>query len=333
MADVMGTKRTSRADASSRNPERLLGVDFGAHTLKLVEVEPGPLGPVVKTFGIAPYARNRHNEADLVKTFETLARDAGAIARNALLVLPEPDVSLLHAPSGPTQKRLHQRVRETCLVWPMTPTTDTDGSQMHQLLCVPKTVLGFFEKVLETSGVHLAGVQHVPTALGRSFAATPRTAVLDIGANSSAWYTFDYGHLRQRATVPYGGDALTEALALANGTEREHAEEHKRSLKGDPKEWPDTTSHVVDTFLKRWWADLVRNLAEAPAYLDRIVLVGGGARSVPLRQMLFDRFGLLPEEWQLPPHAHVAESLRPHLEPHVPVLANSLALLVYSPHG
>ena len=306
-----GSKKTAK-----RTSSKVVAVDFGAHTLKLAEVEHGPLGPIIKTFGVSPYRRTRNDQVDLVKTFEELKHDAGTATRDVLLVLPETDVFVLQGQNA------NNEITQRCVVWPVEGT--------DQSICVPHVALDFYRNVLETAGSRLAGVQHVPTALGRTFAGTRRGAALDIGAESSSWYVYDHGRVVQRSTIPYGSEALTKALALAHGWEMEVAEDHKRSLTGAPSTWPTTTAAVVSAYTNRWWNDLLSNLAHAPAHLERVVLTGGGSQSIPLREFIFDQLGVIPEDWLLPPHAHVAESLRPHLEPHVPVLANSLSLLVYS---
>ncbi len=326
---------------------KILGLDFGAHTLKLSEVEHGPLGPVVKTFGIMPYLRNRNEQADLVATLEELLHAAQTQSRDVLLAVPETDAFILTrereaadftdpARDLPTwQRSVHQKMDEHFSsqnqIWPMTPTIEHHtGTARASFLAVPQLVVDFFSEILDTAGLNLIGVQHVPTALGRSFAETSRTGVLEFGAESSGWYVFDHGHLTQRANLPYGSEALTKALALAHGWSRDEAENHKRTLIGDTSTWPQPSAQVVDAFLKQWWADLFQNLAERPAHLEKLILNGGGSRFIPVREFAFNQLGLLPEDWQMPPQAHVAEALRPHLEPNLPVLVNSLALLVYS---
>lgn len=322
-----GTRGSARRGA---HPEPVAALDFGANALKLAEVEHGPLGPVVKTFGVQPYLRDRAGQADLVGTLEELLHRSGATARYAILVVPETDAFIVRAQHPHRHAQLSEHLKRTCAVWPMSPATDAEGSQRIDALAVPLVVVDFYGDVVRAAGRTLAGVQHVPTALGRSFARTPRTVVVEQGAESSGWFVFDSGHLTQRRTLPYGGQALTGALALAHGWESDAAEQHKRSLVGDPAGWPVETRAVVREFLTRWWSDLLGPLPERPAYVDRVVLTGGGTRLPALREFVFDQVGIVPEEWKLPPHAHVAEHVRPYLEPHVPVLVNSLALLVHS---
>lgn len=313
----------------TRDTAPVAALDFGAHSLKLAEVESGPLGPVIRTFGVLPYLRDKHGQADLAGTLEELIRRAGTQSRDMLLVVPETDAFILHSSTPERQRALPYELSLTCNVWPMTPVM-ADGMERYDALCVPKLVVDFYRDVVDSAGRRLAGVQHVPTALGRSFTKTPRTAVIEQGAESSGWYVYDHGYLVQRRTLPYGGEALTTALALAHGWDRDTAEKHKRNLSGDPTGWPLETQHVVHHFLRRWWSDLLGPLAERPAYIDRVVLAGGGTRLPALQEYVLTELGRIPEEWRLPPHAHVAEHVRPYLEPHVPLLVNTLALLVYS---
>ncbi|MFO0702732.1 MAG: hypothetical protein U0514_02560 [Candidatus Andersenbacteria bacterium] len=320
------SRRTRPGRRSASEP--VAALDFGAHTLKLAEVEHGPLGPVVRTFGVMPYLHDRHGQADLVGTLSELLHRAGAVARHTLLVVPETDAFIVRAAHPHRRANLAYHLTQACSTWPMTATTDAEGHEHHDTLAVPKLVVEFYRDVVDAAGRQLAGVAHTPTALGRSFAKTPRTAVLEQGAESSGWYLYDRGHLVQRRTLPYGGQALTTALALAHGWDQDKAEQHKRQLSGDPAGWPTETQHVVAQYLQRWWSDLQGVLAERPAFVDRVVLVGGGTRLAPLREFVFNQLGLVPEDWQLPPHAHVAEHVRPYLAPHLPVLADALALLV-----
>jgi|GEM_PF-6093561 len=315
-----------RTATPHRRPERhvskrLVGLDFGAHSLKLSEVEHGPLGPVVRTFGIAPYQTDRNGHADLVKTLDGLVRSSRVSSADAVLTIPETDACMIATghPADHVRSKLDSRLSSVAVCWPVG----------DRLLAVPRWVYDFYDDVVRMAGLKLSGVQHTSSALGRSVADLGRTVVLDLGAESTGWYVFDHGSLVQRASVPYGGEALTQALAMAYGWTREHAEEHKRSLQGDPQSWPDETQLVTDAFLKRLWDDLHKHLAEQPAHLQNVVLVGGGSRFTPVREFVFSRLGLLPQDWQLPVSAHVSEPLRPHLEPHVVLLANSLSHLVY----
>jgi Tfp pilus assembly PilM family ATPase len=341
----MPTPAKNVARIRRTKPVRALGADFGAQTLKLVEVEWGPLGPVVRTFGVTPYVRNRQNQADLVATLEELKRLARVTSDEVMLALPETDAFLLnthrdvsvveqrtqgaHAWQQHLQQRISPELATHAHIWPMSPLIEDSGQVQIGFLAVPRTVLEFYSEVLKAANLKLVGVQHVPTALGRGYS-SGRTGLLELGAESTGWYLYDHGILTQHATVPFGSEALTQALALAHGWDYPTAEKHKRSLSGDPSTWPETTQLVVETFLQRLWQDLVMHLAERPAHLDRVILTGGGARFAPVREFVFNQLGLLPEDWRLPPRAHVAEVLRPHIEPHVPVLVNSLSLLVYS---
>jgi hypothetical protein len=339
----------SQPTRGAKNATRSLSVDFGAHTLKLAEVEWGPLGPIVKTFGVSPYLRNKNEQADLVGTLEQLLANARATSRSVILHVPETDAFLMRheetLPNEPLhndqlvqrQHALHssldKRLTQKNAVWPLTPgitRSETGAMQAtYPFLVVPRALVDFYHEVLKSAGLELAGLQHLPTQHGNVLGESGRTALLDIGAESTGWYVYDHGKLIQRNTLPYGGEALTKALTLAHGWEREKAEEHKRSLAGESSTWPEITRVVTETYLNQWWQDLTQHLAEQPAYVDRVVLTGGGSRLLPLREFLFARLGLLPEAWRLPHTAHVAENLRPHIEPQLPVLANSLALLIY----
>jgi hypothetical protein len=334
---------------NAKSSSRTLAVDFGAHTLKLAEVEWGPLGPIVKTFGVSPYIRNRNEQADLVGTLEQLLTNARATSRSVILHVPETDAFLMRREESLSDGALdqhqlaeRQRAVQTSLggrltqknaVWPLTPSqTHTPEGETHAhypFLVVPRALVDFYREIVQSAGLELVGLQHLPTQHGNILNEPGRTALIDIGAESTGWYVYDHGTLVQRNTLPYGGEALTKALTLAHGWEREKAEEHKRSLAGEWHTWPETTRVVTETYLDQWWNDLTRHLAEQPAYVDRVVLTGGGSRLLPLREFLFQRLGLLPEEWRLPHTAHVAENLRPHIEPQLPILANSLALLIY----
>lgn len=311
----------SKSKHKPRTSSRLVGLDFGASSLKLAEVENGPLGTVVRTFGMAPYLLDRNGHADLVKTLEQLAVSSRISTKDTVLTLPESDACIVATGHNAMslQARLNPRLAAVSVCWPVG----------DQLVTVPRWVYDFYDGVVRTAGLAITGVQYVPAALGRSQLDTARAAVLDLGASSTGWYVFDQGELTQRINLPYGGEALTQALALAYGWTRDQAEDHKRSLSGDPATWSEETALVVKTFLERWWNDLLAHAAEAPAHLEAVVLTGGGARFVPLREFIFSKLGLLPQDWQLPASTHMSEPLRPYLEPHVPVLANALAHLVY----
>lgn len=306
----------------SKTSDRVLSVDFGSHTLKLVEIELGPLGPVIRTFGVSPYTVDKEGGADLVGTLEKLMRQTHTSTLDVALVLPETDTTVFRFDEVATRmlERLKPSFAASNIVW-----TTAD-----MLIALPKVVYNFYSDVIKTAGLNLVAIQHVPTSLAKSVANMGRAAVLETGAESSNWYVFDDGYLMQRSTLPYGGEALTKSLSVAHEWDRQKAENHKRTLAGEPSTWPETSALVVQNFLDRWWKDLTGYLAEQPSHLDNILITGGGSRFLPMREYIFNLFGIMPEEWRLPAEAHISEELRPHLEPQVPLLANTLAHLVYS---
>lgn len=300
---------------------KVLAVDFGAHNLKLVEVEYGPLGVVVKTFGVSPYHQNRKGQADLVATLEDLIRASHVTTKDTILVIPETDVSVFNFedPAQNQIEHLKPGFLASNLVW----------ATANTILALPRLVYNLYSEILKTAGLNIVGLQYVPASLARSVANIARAAILEFGAESSNWYVFDFGKLIQRNSIPYGGEALTRALELAHKWDRQKAENHKRSLIGDKQTWPKTTTKVVETYLERWWQDLIGGLAEQPSYIERLIVTGGGSRFLPMREFAFDRLGILPEDWSIPPTARVAETLRPYLEPQISLLANSLSHLLY----
>ncbi|MDP2587795.1 MAG: pilus assembly protein PilM [bacterium] len=320
------TKRRAKARTKKTTPrkhssKRMVGVDFGAHSLKLAEVEHGPLGSVVRTFGVAPYSIDKAGRADLVATLERLARSAHISSSEVVLTLSETEVCMIATGTSADTilQKLNPRLASVAVCWPSD----------DRLIAIPRWVYDFYHQVIDTAGLKLIGLQHVSSALGRSVAGDGRVGVLDVGAESTSWFVFDHGELVQRASLPYGSEALTQALALAHGWTRDNGEEHKRRLAGDPRTWPEESTLVMATFLERWWQDLFRHLAEHPSHLNDLVLVGGGSRLAALREHVFEQLGLMPREWRMPTTTLVAEELRPHLEPQLPILANSLSHLVY----
>ncbi len=341
------SQKTAARKSGSRKAgrsSRLMGVDFGSHSLKLSEVERGPLGPVVRTFGVTPYLKNKKGEPDIVRTLDELTRASRCEANDVLLTLSPLDVFMVereyHYENQPDPKQIEQtqarlkaelstNLVNRSVILPLAPTINYPEQLIHlSFAIVPNQIIDFYQKAIEAAGLNLAGLQYAPHAIGRSLADFGRTAVLEMGAQTSSWYLHDHGHLVQKATLPYGGEALTEALALANGCNLEEAEEHKRSLTGPSTTWPSTSATVVKTFLDKWWEDLFSMPAETPAHMDNILTIGGGARFTPMREQIFEKFGILPDEWTLPEIAHVSEDLRQYLDPQLPVLVNSLALLV-----
>lgn len=326
----------------------MLGVDFGSHSLKLSEVERGPLGPVIRTFGVTNYLKDRNQTPDLVGTLQELASKTRARSRDVLLSLDPLDVFVVEREvdwrvgddKGPDEKavrdwqtyfkrELTKKMINRSAILPLRPLINRDdGVASFSFAMVPNQVLDSYEKIFSAADLNLVGLQYSPHALGRGLAGEGRSVILEMGANSSAWYLFDNGHLRQRTNLAYGGAALSEALALAHGWPIEKAEEHKRSLSGSPDTWPPTTRLVVQSFLRRWWQDLLSGLAERPGFINRIFVVGGGSRLTALRESVFDNFGILPASWSLPRSAHAVEELREFLDPQLPLLANSLASLV-----
>lgn len=181
------------------------------------------------------------------------------------------------------------------LIWDFAYVGGKDAQKQKILYAVSdrKIVKGYIE-MLKMAGIRSFSIEIEPVAIKRALAPQrpPDSSclVVDIGANSSAFYLFSAdGEIEHASNIKIGGKALTDAIAKGKNIPLEEAERIKRENGlGDPI----CKKILTETFLpiEREIALFIEeNEREGGEKLRRIILAGGGSLVPGLAGYLSER--------------------------------------------
>jgi type IV pilus assembly protein PilM len=136
------------------------------------------------------------------------------------------------------------------------------------------------------------------------------TVVLDLGGRSSSVVAFHQGEMIFNRAAGVGSEGLTHAF-MSDGTDRGMAESHKRDVGLEPliETLPESPLVRTATPAEQWSQGLVSELRRSLAALrgehrelrvERLFLVGGGAKTPALAQYLESALGLPTQPLELP---------------------------------
>ena len=170
---------------------------------------------------------------------------------------------------------------------------DSDGESGPQisglLIAAMKDVVQSHIKAAKLAGLHTVTVDIMSFARSRAIhraVTNPDVIVqIDIGGGSSSVLISSDGVPQFVRVIPSGGNQLTKALRVRLGIDEEAAELLKRRL-GLPEEVAPE-DEIAATIIREITSELLESLRNTVAYftnnrpelpIDRIVLMGGGAR-------------------------------------------------------
>ncbi|MDJ0376024.1 type IV pilus assembly protein PilM [Cryobacterium sp. PH31-L1] len=170
---------------------------------------------------------------------------------------------------------------------------DSDGESGPQisglLIAAMKDVVQSHIKAAKLAGLHTVTVDIMSFARSRAIhraATTPDVIVqIDIGGGSSSVLISSNGVPQFVRVIPSGGNQLTKALRVRLGIDEEAAEVLKRRLGLPDEAAPE--DEIAATIIREITSELLESLRNTVSYftnnrpelpIDRIVLMGGGAR-------------------------------------------------------
>ncbi|TFD06677.1 MULTISPECIES: type IV pilus assembly protein PilM [unclassified Cryobacterium] len=170
---------------------------------------------------------------------------------------------------------------------------DSDGESGPQisglLIAAMKDVVQSHIKAARLAGLHTVTVDIMSFARSRAISravTTPDVIVqIDIGGGSSSVLISSNGVPQFVRVIPSGGNQLTKALRVRLGVDEEAAEVLKKRLGLSDEAAPE--DEIAATIIREITSELLESLRNTVAYftnnrpelpIDRIVLMGGGAR-------------------------------------------------------
>lgn len=313
---------------------KAVGLDIGTRTVSVAEVSIKGGSPTVTDFAQAELPQGAVREGEImdpeavaatIKTAvaETSIRDKKVLLGVANQRVVVRQVTLPYLPEDEMRQSLGFQVQEFIPIpveaaeldfHTLDVTEDEDGQQFSQLLLVAaqKDMIAAHVEVANKAGLKPQGVDLNPFAVLRALhsesAIGDVTEVLvDIGAGVTSIVVHANGVPLFVRVLVFGGDAITEAVARAEGIDADAAEARKWQIRLDGQ---DPGSQAAATRVEAFVDELRSSLGyfraqAADARIQRVVICGGTALMSGLRERL-------AEELHLPVEIGSAFDLTPY---------------------
>lgn len=297
---------SSLQKVSTEQSKKVVGIDFGSSSVKVVELEMREGVIALTTYGelqLGPYAELGMGDAaklPLQKRIQALVdvlRESGVEAKSGVLSLPLSDsfvtiMSLSAKEDEDITPRVHVEARkyipvpiaDVTLEWSEIEQQGTNkqpaltrevllAAIQNEALTEMKSILNSVEMASQPSEIELfSALRAVAKEDDGSL------AILDIGASICKLYVIEAGYLRRIHRVQSGGVDATKAIAKQLGISFEDAENIKRNYKPDSQHAALIKKVMASTF-ERTFLEFKRVTSQyelrTGSPISRIVLTGG----------------------------------------------------------
>ena len=297
-------------------PKKMLGVDVGTSSIKIVEISRWGGGKTLENYGeVASTALYK----EPVKTFERgsyllsdffVSRAVTAILQEAKIKTKEaifsiPDFSTfctsMELPPM-TEKEIQQAVyytapqyiplsiTETTLDWKVVSGTpgDKNSSLKILLIAIPNQVIQGYQKIAQLAGLELYALEAETLAITRALVKDKKKIIclMDIGVQSTTVNIIDKGILKKSYSFGFASNQLTYAVSSALGLGYNEAEElkNKQGLTSLNADLTKTLYLLIDPLLLQ-----IRKISgdfyqEENKDIEEIYLTGGTANLPGLKE-------------------------------------------------
>jgi type IV pilus assembly protein PilM len=290
-------------------PTKVVGIDFGSSSLKIVELEKREDAIALSTYGelqLGPYAGEALGVAvklPLQKKIEALVdtfREAGVTAKDGVFAVPlgESFITVMSLPAKADEdiaprvivearKYIPVPMSDVVLEWSeVTKVKEGVDVMVRDVLLVAiqnqsvadnKMLLDAITMVSRPAEIELFSAVRALTTFEDSI-----TAIIDLGANMCKLYIVDQGILQKIHRVPQGGSLISKAIAGELQITQEEAENLKRMSDPSDARFGVVKKHIEQS-LARPISEFKRVIDQfeikSQAQVGRIVLTGGEAAS------------------------------------------------------
>lgn len=228
-----------------------VGVDFGNHSVKAVQLRDVDRQPSLVAFASQPTPVGVINSEDdehqrkLADALRILFDEGRFRTRNVVVALPEFSIftRFLEFP-GIKEEEIEDAVhwqakqvvpipiKDVQMSWIMLGKDESKNSYKVLLVAAPRKLIEIYVKVLEKAKLEPIALETEGISAGRAIfrsANVQSAVILDFGSQSTDMAIMSGGDLIFSQSISVGSDALTRALATDFSFEYSQAEEYKRN--------------------------------------------------------------------------------------------------------
>lgn len=303
-------------------PARVVGIDIGAHSTKVVQLKYDQERAVLETYGellSGGYLKggetgsgiSRYLDSELTALVGDLVKEANVTAKDAIFSIPAhssfvtkvafprvPKEEIAKAVPFEARKYIPIPISEVMLDWDILESRP-DGQGVEALLvAVPREIIQKYRRIAETTGFTLKALEVETFSAIRSLVSrsTAPALVVDFGHRQTALAVVDRGRLRSSHSISRGSQELTRALEKGLNVNENRAEIMKREVglseRIEEREITSVLMPLINTLL----AEIERSLSlynrKAERKVQKIVLAGGGSHLKGFLEETASRFGI-----------------------------------------
>lgn len=305
-----------------------VGIDFGFHSVKAVELKNVGATPELLNFGSQKTPHGVINSEDvshqkqLADALRTLYNNTHFSTKNVVMALPEFSVftRFLEFP-GVKAEELEEAVFYEAKQYIPMPIDDVQMSYVtlgfdqeknaHRVLLVaaPKKIIDIYINVVAEAGLEPLAIETESVAMGRAmYLATKmkHMVMLDFGSNSTDMSILSDGNLVFSQSIAIGSDSLTQTIVNKFSFDYQQAEEYKRNYGVVPGVLEGKVYEVLKPIIDSTVTEIKRGvefyknktLASAPTHY---LLSGDGALLPGLAEYISTALGvdaMLADPWK-----------------------------------
>jgi len=315
-----------------KKESRVLGVDLGSSSLKIVQLRKEKEKVILETYGeiaTGPYSDMaagksvRLLETKVVEMLTDLMKEAKATAGNAIVSIPlrSSFVKVITMPlmseaefreAMPYEARKHVPVpvNEVIMDWWILPQgSSTEGQnsegfsverrfQEVLLVAIHREVVEKYQKIFRGAGINVKSFEIEIFSQVRSILSKELhpTLVIDFGAQATRFIIVDYGVVRMVHTFERGSLELTDVLSRSLSIDFERAERLKRdtglSSRPEHKEIRNVIEPIMEDILSEGARVISEYRRRSERSCKKVWLVGGGSLLEGLIDFSITKFGV-----------------------------------------
>ena len=296
-----------------------VGIDFGTHSVKAVELRNVTSNPQLINLGsqLTPKgvinSEQKEDQRKLADVLKKLYDDSRIKNKNAVMALPEFSVftrflefpgvkkeELKDAVYFEAKQYIPMSVNDVHMSFVTIGFNEEKNAPRVLLVAAPKKIVSIYMEIAAMADLDLIAIETESVAMGRAmYRATNQKnlVMLDFGANSTDMSIMSNGYLVFSQSIAIGSDSLTQALVNKFSFEYSRAEEFKRNYGLVPNvlegKISAALSPILDSILMevRRGVEFYKNKTSSPSPTEYL-LNGDGALLPGLSEYVSKQLGV-----------------------------------------
>jgi len=306
----------------SKTPSRILGVDIGTFSVKVVEISKKGKRAQLENYGEIPTESSSFferiqgekltvSEKLTAEALKTLIKEAKIKSRDSFFALPEfacffttfslPSMKEEEMPSA-VQYQAKQHIplplSEVVLDWSVAGKGKDKEKEEIVLIAVPNETISQYKDIAKKTGLEIDALEAEPFGLVRSLVRRNDKMVIlvDIGSTSTTVSVVEKGVLKIAHALNFSSSLINKSLVSSLDIKYNEAEEIKcdKGLKADGKEG-QVMVESVDKLLSEIENVFLSYLKKEKSEIEKIIFTGGGSALPGLLEHTLEKTGIKAE--------------------------------------